>query len=217
MKVAPETSFKFLFFEYGKQTLARDPGNVTILEKFVCGGIAGCAAQFLIYPLEVLKTRMSVSRPGHYRGFWDCLTQIYTNRGIRGLYKGCGTSSMGILPYAGVDLMINSQIREQAGSYYRHRGQEPGLIVLLGAGMLSSSCAMIATYPLNLIRTRLQASGMTGAPFYENATDCFYKTIAKDGPLGLYRGFTANLMKVLPSTSISYAVYDVLRNGGKMS
>tara|TARA_A100001035_G_scaffold224408_1_gene185071 strand:- start:568 stop:735 length:168 start_codon:yes stop_codon:yes gene_type:complete len=53
---------------------------------------------------------------------------------------------------------------------------------------------------------------MDGAPVYDGVVDCIRKSLAADGPRGLYRGFGANLLKVLPSTSISYAVYDVLRN-----
>ena len=37
-----------------------------------------------------------------------------------------------------------------------------GITTLLGCGMVSSSCAMTVTYPIGLIRTRLQASGMPG-------------------------------------------------------
>lgn len=212
MKIAPETATKFMLFEYFKQRIAEDPDNVSVFEKFISGGLAGMGAQLLVYPLEVLKTRMSISPPGHYKGWADCLNQIYVNRGFRGLYKGCGASTIGIIPYAGVDLMMNSVIRERGAEYYRKVGRDPGLVILLGAGMMSSSTAMSCTYPINLIRTRLQASGMDGAPVYTGFRDCLQKTLAADGPVGLYRGFGANLLKVLPSTSISYAVYDILRN-----
>ena len=77
MKIAPETAAKFMLFEYFKQRIADDPGNVTVFEKFVSGGLAGMGAQSLVYPLEVLKTRMSISPPGHYKGWADCLNQIY--------------------------------------------------------------------------------------------------------------------------------------------
>ena len=212
LKVAPETAAKFIFFEHGKKMIAKDPGNVTVREKFMAGSLAGMVAQLMVYPLEVLKTRMSIAKPGHYRGFYDCLNQIYRNRGLRGLYKGAGASTMGIIPYAGVDLMINSVIREQGAEYYRRRNRDPGIAILLGAGMISSTTAMSCTYPLNLIRTRLQASGMDGAPVYDGVIDCVQRSVAADGLRGLYRGFGANLLKVLPSTSISYAVYDILRN-----
>jgi hypothetical protein len=58
------------------------------------------------------------------------------------------------------------------------QGQEPSVVSVLACGMASSTCGMLATYPLNLVRTRLQASGMPGAPVYTGALDCVRKTIA---------------------------------------
>lgn len=93
---------------------------------------------------------------------------------------------------------------------YQRRGTEPGVAELLGCGMASSTAAMLCTYPLNLVRTRLQTSGMPGAPSYLGALDCFRQILKEEGARGLYRGVVPNLAKVLPATSISYAVYDVL-------
>eukprot|EP00959_Pyramimonas_sp_CCMP1952_P430780 9021744-Pyramimonas_sp.AAC.1 len=45
---------------------------------------------------------------------------------------------------------------------------------------------------------------------YNGFMDCFRHIIARDGVKGLYRGMVPNAMKVLPATSISYAMYDLL-------
>ena len=38
-------------------------------------------------------------------------------------------------------------------------GQDPGILVLLACGTASSTCGQLASYPLALVRTKLQAKG----------------------------------------------------------
>tara|TARA_B110000259_G_scaffold77614_2_gene91005 strand:- start:11455 stop:12315 length:861 start_codon:yes stop_codon:yes gene_type:complete len=64
LKVVPETGVKFATFDALKHLIAVDPGNATTSERFVAGGIAGATAQLVIYPLEIVKTRMALSGGG---------------------------------------------------------------------------------------------------------------------------------------------------------
>ena len=208
IKIAPETATKFIFFDEVKKVIAKDVGNITIFEKFLAGGMAGSIAQLTVYPLETLKTRLSVSPPGTYRGISDCFYTILKTEGFFKFYKGAGTSIIGIIPYAGVDLSVNSIFKENVSKYYASKKQEPTILSLLMGGMISSSCAMIITYPLNLVRTRLQTSGIPGRKVYRSAIHVVQEAVTQDGLKGLYRGLLPNMLKVLPSTSISYAVYD---------
>ena len=73
LKIAPETSIKFVCFDALKAALATDAANVTAAERFVAGGGAGAIAQAAIYPLEICKTRLAISAPGTYAGIADCL------------------------------------------------------------------------------------------------------------------------------------------------
>ena len=62
---------------------------------------------------------------------------------------------IGILPYAGVDIMTFELLKEYL--LERYDGMPPPWSIL-GAGMTSSSIAQFASYPLALVRTRMQAS-----------------------------------------------------------
>ena len=135
---------------------------------------------------------------------------VLAESGARGLFRGLAPSLVGIVPYAGIDLMTNSTLREYVTRRYQAAGAEPGIPELLGCGMASSTTAMLATYPLNVIRTRMQTGGMPGFPAYDTASDCLVDVVRREGVRGLYRGIAPSLSKVLPASSISYAVYDTL-------
>jgi solute carrier family 25 (mitochondrial phosphate transporter), member 23/24/25/41 len=108
----------------------------------------------------------------------------------------------GILPYSAVDLTVYSILKEV---YVTHSSQEPGIGTLLLCGAVSTTCGQLCTYPLQLVRTRLQAQGMKGRPVaFTGITDCVLKTLKHDGIFGLYKGIIPNFMKSLPAISLSY-------------
>eukprot|EP01062_Namystynia_karyoxenos_P069769 TRINITY_DN65227_c0_g1_i1.p1 TRINITY_DN65227_c0_g1~~TRINITY_DN65227_c0_g1_i1.p1 ORF type:complete len:660 (+),score=164.69 TRINITY_DN65227_c0_g1_i1:92-1981(+) len=206
VKVTPETAVRFVVFDLLK-SLSADPAAPSVAERFAAGGAAGACAQAVVYPLEIAKTRLALSQPGIYQGIGDCVRSVAVKEGASALFAGLGPSVAGIIPYAAIDLGVNSMLKDSATRYYQQQGREPGLAVLLGTGMVSSTCGMLCTYPLNLVRTRLQAQGLPGAPKYDSAWHVVRDAVQRGGYAGLYRGILPNMLKVLPATSISYTVY----------
>lgn len=56
----------------------------------------------MVYPLEMAKTRLAVSKLGEYSGIVGCMKETISREGFRGLYRGLGASITGIIPYAGL-------------------------------------------------------------------------------------------------------------------
>ena len=90
-----------------------------------------------------------------------------------------------------------------------HEGEDPSNIELLACGSVSGSIGATSVYPLNLLRTRLQASGTPAHPqSYAGFFDVLNKTYANEGVRGFYRGLIPTLAKVVPAVSISYLCYE---------
>mmetsp|Transcript_13471 Transcript_13471/g.24381 ORF Transcript_13471/g.24381 Transcript_13471/m.24381 type:complete len:582 (-) Transcript_13471:318-2063(-) len=204
VKIAPETAIKFWAYESAKPILCKDANNPSGMERFLCGATGGITAQTCIYPLEIVKTRLAVARVGTYKGISHCMFKITRKEGFGALYKGLTASVLGIIPYSGVDMAVYFSLRER---YCR----ETGPLGMMACGAVSSTCGMVCSFPFQLIRTRLQATGLFGMPKYSGIYHCFTDTVRNDGFLGLYKGFGPNMLKALPAISITYTVYEMVK------
>uniref|UniRef100_A0A674NQS0 Solute carrier family 25 member 24 n=1 Tax=Takifugu rubripes TaxID=31033 RepID=A0A674NQS0_TAKRU len=211
LKIAPETAIKFMAYEQYKKLLSSEPGKVRTHERFMAGSLAGATAQTAIYPMEVLKTRLTLRKTGQYSGMFDCAKKILKNEGVKAFYKGYIPNILGIIPYAGIDLAIYESLKNLWLSKYAKDTANPGILVLLGCGTISSSCGQVASYPLALIRTRMQAQASIEGSKQMSMSQIAKKILEKEGFFGLYRGILPNFMKVIPAVSISYVVYENMR------
>lgn len=107
IKIAPESALKFWAYEEAKILRRGDEQReLTISERFVAGSVAGSVSQTVIYPLEVLKTRLCLRKTGQYRGAVDAAIKIFKSEGMRAFYRGYVPNLLGIIPYAGIDLAV---------------------------------------------------------------------------------------------------------------
>uniref|UniRef100_A0A667YQU7 Solute carrier family 25 member 25a n=1 Tax=Myripristis murdjan TaxID=586833 RepID=A0A667YQU7_9TELE len=212
IKIAPESALKFMAYEQIKRLIGSDKETLSILERFVAGSMAGVIAQSTIYPMEVLKTRLALRKTGQYSGISDCAKQIFRREGVAAFYKGYVPNMLGIIPYAGIDLAVYETLKNSWLQQYGTNSTDPGVFVLLACGTVSSTCGQLASYPLALVRTRMQAQATVEGAQQVTMTGLFKQILQTEGPTGLYRGLAPNFLKVIPAVSISYVVYEHLKS-----
>ncbi|XP_067590133.1 mitochondrial adenyl nucleotide antiporter SLC25A23 isoform X2 [Pseudorca crassidens] len=168
------------------------------------------AIKFMAYE-QVLKTRLTLRRTGQYKGLLDCAWRILEREGPRAFYRGYLPNVLGIIPYAGIDLAVYETLKNRWLQQHSHDSADPGILVLLACGTISSTCGQIASYPLALVRTRMQAqASIEGAPQL-SMLGLLRHILSQEGVQGLYRGIAPNFMKVIPAVSISYVVYENMK------
>ncbi|ESN93250.1 hypothetical protein HELRODRAFT_89164 [Helobdella robusta] len=226
-KVIPEMATKFTIYDGIKNKLKTLKGKseLEVMDRLVAGSMAGMISQSLIFPLEVLKTRLVLRTSSETCR--SCIQRVFSNKNnmLRNLFRGYVPNIIGIIPYAGIDLAIYETLKREYMSQ-QSDSTEPQTLVLLTCGVVSSSCGQIVSYPLNLIKTRFQAQLgflIVNEKFYSEPDCSLVSTVrtivVSDGLSGLYRGLSANLMKVAPSVAIGYVVYEHSRSflGASMS
>eukprot|EP01113_Clastostelium_recurvatum_P031205 TRINITY_DN3874_c0_g1_i1.p1 TRINITY_DN3874_c0_g1~~TRINITY_DN3874_c0_g1_i1.p1 ORF type:complete len:543 (+),score=104.22 TRINITY_DN3874_c0_g1_i1:58-1686(+) len=235
IKIIPESSTRFVAFEYYKRLIhsnfSKGP-SLMLWERFAAGALAGATAQALIFPLDYVKTQLSAS-PGRVT-VAEIVRNTWNGGGPRAFYRGLTPALVGIIPYAGIDLAIYETLKSVYTKYLVDKalkenntrrkqfcGAVGSIVAPLVCGTISSSIGQFVSYPLNLVRTRMQAQGVQLAipttsksantslsrP-YTGMVDVFRQTIQSEGIRGLYKGIGPNFLKVVPAVGVSYVVYE---------
>ena len=89
VRIAPFSAFEFFFYDLYKNNLfsGDSAGN---LAKLCCGGLTGMTASTLTYPLDLIRTKLSISvaDAGVKPSIYGTGLQIYQAGGFTGLYRG---------------------------------------------------------------------------------------------------------------------------------
>ena len=128
-------------------------------------------------PIWVIKTRLmsqasqasylnpNVGRaPWHYAGTIDAVRKMYAHEGFRAFYSGLGPALLG-LTHVAVQFPLYEQFKKlfvRTNATHLATSTTPGdhgevdFLGILAASCLSKICASSATYPHEVLRTRLQ-------------------------------------------------------------
>ncbi|KAI8094098.1 mitochondrial carrier domain-containing protein [Thamnidium elegans] len=240
LKIVPESAIKFYSYESCKELFAKilhceDKDSIPTTARFAAGGMAGICAQFSIYPLETLKTRIMTHQVSNNNTdiikkvpnisvtssisptsvITDTAKSMYARGGIRAFWPGLTLGLIGVFPYQAMDLGIYETLKlsylEYSQGEYNDDGTQklPNIFVLWACGTISGTIGATSVYPLNVIRTRLQAQGTAGHPrLYKSPWDATKVTFQTEGPKGFYKGLGPTLLKVVPAVSLSYVTYE---------
>jgi solute carrier family 25, member 34/35 len=89
------------------------------------------------------------------------------------------------------------------------------LLTALVSSFLSGFYTSLAMNPFDTIATRMFNQGLNAQGkglLYQNIFDCFIKTIRVEGVFALYKGFTAQYMRIAPHTILNLTFWDLFKN-----
>ncbi|BFG36277.1 hypothetical protein CerSpe_225510 [Prunus speciosa] len=214
----PYSSVSFYAYERYKQLLhsllgenLRGNASTDMCVHFLGGGMAGLTAASATYPLDLVRTRLAAQRNAlYYRGIGHAFHTISREEGFLGLYKGLGATLLGVGP----SIAISFSVYEALRSFWQsERPNDSTVMVSLACGSLSGIASSTATFPLDLVRRRMQLEGAGGrARIYNTGLVGTFKHIFRtEGLRGLYRGILPEYYKVVPSVGIVFMTYETLK------
>jgi len=152
-----------------------------------------------------------------YRHTLDAALTIYRSEGPRAFYRGLLPSLLGIAHVA-VQFPLYEQLKiwAQGDSDVPLRNQ-----AILLCSAVAKMTASVATYPHEVVRTRLQtqrrpladdasSDGMIKRHPRGGIVYTTKKIIRKEGWTGLYRGLSINLIRTVPNSAVTMLTYELL-------
>ncbi|KAH7287143.1 hypothetical protein KP509_32G040000 [Ceratopteris richardii] len=216
----PYSSISFYAYEKYKKSLLHMYNMENSSENIVAGmgtrllagGAAGITAASLTYPLDLVRTRLAAQKnEKYYRGILHTLRTITRDEGAMGLYKGMGATLLGVGPNIAINFCVYETLKS---TWTEQRSEVPGVWSSLAFGSIAGIASSTATFPLDLVRRRIQMKGAGGrTSIYEMGILRTFVHIWKaEGWRGFYRGILPEYLKVVPSVGIVFMTYEFMKS-----
>lgn len=152
---------------------------------------------------------MAVTPKEMYSNIFHVFIRISREEGLKTLYHGFTPTVLGVIPYAGLSFFTYETLKSLHREYSSHRQPYPFERMIFGAcaGLIGQS----ASYPLDVVRRRMQTAGVTGHP--RTSIACTLRTIVREegAVRGLYKGLSMNWLKGPIAVGISFTTFDLMQ------
>ncbi|CAJ0753026.1 21989_t:CDS:2 [Entrophospora sp. SA101] len=212
IRIVPYSAVQFAAYEKYKKLLIEDgKTELDATRRLLAGALAGITSVTCTYPLDIVRTRLSVQSASisgkksnrKLPGIWSTMKSIYRNEGgVTALYR--------VAPY----VALNFHSYEVLRKYFTPSDQKsPSVGNKLLSGALAGSFAQTITYPLDVLRRRMQVTGSESVEYnYKSTWDAIVQTISKESWRGFYKGMLPNYLKVAPAIGVSFVTYEACKD-----
>ncbi|ATY64291.1 mitochondrial carnitine acylcarnitine carrier [Cordyceps militaris] len=180
---------------------------------YAAGAFAGVANTALSSPIEHIRIRLQSQPHGAgrlYAGPVDCVRKLVAQGGgvARGLYRGTSVTLLREAAAYGAwftafEWMMNADARRTGVD----RSAIAAWKVALYGG-LAGEVLWLASYPLDVVKSRMQTDGFGSAQKYPSMRSCFAATWRADGLAGFWKGIGPTLLRAMPVSAGTFAVVE---------
>ena len=193
---------------------------------------AGACSTVLTNPIWVIKTRLmsqssrtttdGMRAPWHYTSTIDAASKMYRAEGMRSFYSGLTPAILG-LTHVAVQFPLYEWFKMRFTGY--GMGEHPTdsenhFVGIASATFLSKVCASTATYPHEVVRTRLQtqtrnwgmgsSDGMSPKAKTQGVIQICRTMLKEEGWRAFYAGIGTNLVRAVPAAMTTMLTYEYL-------
>jgi len=171
---------------------------------YAAGILAGATeAVLVVNPMDVLKVRVQAQFHSMRDPATTSTTSLFSilqKEGFRLFFRGVEMTVLRQAINQGTNFTVFHWLRKNTewGSFW--------------CGCCSGAIGPLLNNPLDVVKTRLQASSGTGSSATITIKDVVTQIYQQSGWRGFYRGLGSRLMRIVPGQGITFLVYDYLRS-----
>jgi len=227
-RIVPYAAFQFLAHDQYKRILgihaeqlkhqSPDVASTNKIRHFMAGSLAGATGQALTYPLDRARAVMAVTQIGEYKNLMDVFRRTVAREGWASLYRGFVPTIMGVIPYAGTSFLTFEQLkafwinRAKRADPEGRSEHKPTKLQILVSGAFAGLLGQTASYPLDIVRRRMQTATQMGVSHnkYASVIGTLTFVLRKEGiRKGWYKGVSMNFIKGPISVGTSFLTYEL--------
>ncbi|XP_073959846.1 mitochondrial glutamate carrier 1-like isoform X2 [Choristoneura fumiferana] len=199
------------------------PKQFALLPKIINGGIAGIIGVSVVFPLDLVKTRLQNQTVGpngekQYKSMLDCFRKTYAAEGYFGMYRGSGVNILLITPEKAIKLACNDMFRH----YLTLKDGTLPIPRQMLAGGMAGACQIVVTTPMELLKIQMQDAGRLAAAAKAEgrtiervtAMQLTRRLLKERGILGLYRGVGATGARDVSFSVVYFPTFAILNDMG---
>uniref|UniRef100_A0A672R9K7 Mitochondrial coenzyme A transporter SLC25A42 n=1 Tax=Sinocyclocheilus grahami TaxID=75366 RepID=A0A672R9K7_SINGR len=213
VRVIPYAAIQFCAHEQYKRILGQYYGfqgkALPPVPRLLAGSLAGTTAALITYPLDMVRARMAVTPKEMYSNILHVFVRISREEGLQTLYRGFTPTILGVVPYAGLSFFTYETLKKL---HAEHTGRShPYSYERLAFGACAGLIGQSASYPLDVVRRRMQTAGVTGHT-YGSISGTMREIVTEEGVIrGLYKGLSMNWVKGPIAVGISFMTFDLMQ------
>nr|XP_028563737.1 mitoferrin-1 isoform X4 [Podarcis muralis] len=209
----PAHALYFACYEKMKRSFSdiiRHGGN-----SHLANGMAGSLATLLhdgvMNPAEVVKQRMQMYN-SPYKTVLECIRTVHRTEGMGAFYRSYSTQLTMNIPFQAIHFMTYEFMQEQINPC---RQYNPSTHIISGA--VAGAVAAAATTPLDVCKTLLNTqenvvlSSVNVSGHLSGMANAFRTVYQLGGIAGYFKGVQARVIYQMPSTAISWSVYEFFK------
>ena len=180
------------------------------LELYLAGGAAGIANSIVSGPVEHLRIRLQTQPHGAariYSGPWDCIKQIVRSDGVKGLFRGQNTAIVREFQAYGLYFTTFEACIRAIASAKKKPREELSTWLVAPCGALAGVAFWVGSYPLDVIKTKLQSDGFGQNKQYKHAWAATVHTWDSGRFKAFFRGLGPTVLRTILSSAGTFAMY----------